>query len=94
MVVIGLKGKKMRIDEDEKFRIWWRQEGSEMLLNKSVFKIAEIAWSNGRYVEKESWESRTCENCKYSTNDNWVCDAGIGRPSKDFGCNKFEEKKK
>ena len=40
----------------------------------------------------DSFESRTCENCKYSTNDNWVCDAGIGRPSKDFGCNKFDIK--
>ena len=40
----------------------------------------------------DSFESRTCENCKYSTNDNWVCDAGIGRPSKDFGCLNFDIK--
>jgi len=75
----------------DKFRIWYEEEGKDML---PIKESLEDAWLNGEYTIKHD---NTCENCRYGTavNSGYVCSDGIkqysynkeNKPS--FGCNEY-----
>ena len=89
----------------ERFDIWYEEEGKDML---PIKESLEVAWSNGAYII----QNRTCESCKYwfqaITRDELfnntttpTCfmmvmsdDNYISTPDKDFCCNKYEAKDK